>query len=272
MAWQVCCEVVTVADENIKQHFRPDEGPIIDKLLGMIAIAHGQYRPVLTDFLNPRQVYIANSLVNREDDIKIKAWGGYQAAEMQRCLIYPDYYQPSLADFNLQLFSIDYPQKFTELHHRQIMGTLISDGLERSAFGDILHDQDNWQLLVKKELNAFIQDQVDRIGRNHIRMKEIPFDQIIQPEDDYEMTQTTVSSLRLDAVISAAFHYSRNRAKESIKRGYARVNWKVEERSDYELAVNDLISVRHAGRFKLISENGKNKKQHWRLQLAIIMA
>lgn len=254
------------------QHFRPDERPVVDKLSGMIATAHGQYRPVLSDFLNPRELYITQSLVNREDDVKMQTWGGYEKAEMQRCLFFPDYYQPELADFNLQLFSIAYPQKFAELQHRQVMGTLIGDGLDRSAFGDILHDHENWQVVLKSELSSFVQDQVDRIGRNHVRMKEISFDEIIEPENDYEDLQTTVSSFRLDAIISAAFNYSRNRAKEAIKHGDVRVNWKVEERADYELAVNDLVSVRHAGRFKLISENGKNKKQHWRLHLAIIMA
>ena len=254
------------------QHFRADEATIIDKLNGMILTAHSQYRPVLSDFLNPRELYIARVLVNRQDDVKMTSNGGYENAEMQRAIFYPDYYQPVMADFNLQLLTIDYPAKFAELHHRQVMGTLIGDGLERSAFGDILHDDRNWQVIVKQELGEFVLKQVDRIGRNHIRMKSASFDDIIRPENDYDDESVSTSSLRLDTVISAAFHYSRNRSKDSIKHGDVRVNWKEEERPDYELAVNDMVSVRHAGRFKIISNNGKNKKQHWRLQLAIILA
>lgn len=254
------------------QHFRADETGIIDKINGMILTAHSQYRPVLSDFLNPRELYIARTLVNRQDDVKMASNGGYEGAEMQRAIFYPDYYQPRMADFNLQLFIIDYPAKFAELHHRQVMGTLIGDGLERSAFGDILHDNQNWQVIIKQEIDDFVLKQVDRIGRNHIRMKTASFDEIIRPEDDYEDSQISVSSLRLDTIISSAFHYSRNRSKDLIKHGDVRVNWKTEERPDYELAVNDMVSVRHAGRFKIVDNTGKNKKQHWRLQLAIIVA
>ena len=36
---------------NIKQHFRADEGPIIDQISDWIVQANDQYRPVLTPFL-----------------------------------------------------------------------------------------------------------------------------------------------------------------------------------------------------------------------------
>lgn len=49
---------------NVKQHFRPDEAPFIDEVQGWIATATSEYRPVLTEFLNPRQRFIASTLVN----------------------------------------------------------------------------------------------------------------------------------------------------------------------------------------------------------------
>ena len=49
---------------NIKQHFRADEGPIIDQISDWIVQANDQYRPVLTPFLNPRQQYIAQTTLN----------------------------------------------------------------------------------------------------------------------------------------------------------------------------------------------------------------
>ena len=44
-----------MSEDNIKQHFRPDEATLIDQANDWVATAEGQYRPVLTPFLNPRE-------------------------------------------------------------------------------------------------------------------------------------------------------------------------------------------------------------------------
>lgn len=83
---------------------------------------------------------------------------------------------------------------------------------------------------------------------------------------------TTISSLRVDSVVAAAFNYSRNRAKTAIERGLVRVNWEDIERPDYQLAVHDLLSVRHAGRIRLAAENGMTKKGKIKVTLDVIRA
>lgn len=71
-------------EENIKQHFRPNEGAFIDQVADWISTASGQYRPVLTSFLNPRQRYIARTMANAADEVKMASAGGWAGAEMQR--------------------------------------------------------------------------------------------------------------------------------------------------------------------------------------------
>ena len=73
-----------MVDSNIRQHFRADESNFINQILDVIATANNQYRPVLTNFLNPRQLFIASTLVNRNENLRMKSWGGYSGAEMQR--------------------------------------------------------------------------------------------------------------------------------------------------------------------------------------------
>lgn len=86
---------------NVKQHFRPDEGPLIDQIQDWLETVRDQYRPILTWFLNPRQRYILTTMVNQDDQIKVAFNGGFANAEMQRALIFPDYYQPQDSDFEL---------------------------------------------------------------------------------------------------------------------------------------------------------------------------
>ena len=257
---------------NVKQHFRPDEAPFIDEVQGWITTATNEYRPVLTEFMNPRQRFIASTLVNRQDNVKSASNGGWQGAEMQRLFFYPQYYQPQLADFDLQLVNINYPVKFTELHHRQVLGTLMSAGIKRATFGDILHQDATWQLVVDRKMTAYLRQQVTKIGRVNVKLEPIAMDNIIQPINDWEEVATTISSLRVDIVVAAAFNYTRNRAKTAIERGLVRVNWEDIDRPDYQLAVHDLLSVRHAGRIRLAAENGMTKKGKIKVTLDVIRA
>lgn len=257
---------------NVKQHFRPDEGPFIDELQGQIAVSESQYRPVLTAFLNPRQVYIAQTLVNRNDHVRARTNGGYPNAEMQRLLIYPDYFSPTDQDFDLQVLQVDYPTKFAELHHRQIMRTLLGEGLERSSFGDIITDGNGcWQVVMSNQMARFVNQQVDHVGR--IKVRWLPVDGVpLMATDDWEPMVTTVSSLRLDTVIASAFHYSRNRAEQLIDHQLVQVNWETIDRPDYSLVVHDIISVRHAGRIRIDELGPITRKHKQRITLSVIHA
>ena len=48
---------------DIYQHFRKDEQPFVDQVLGWKKIALDQYRMKLTDFLDPREQFITQSVI-----------------------------------------------------------------------------------------------------------------------------------------------------------------------------------------------------------------
>lgn len=257
---------------GIEQHFRPDEGPMIDSIHEWIREAVDQYRPILTHFLNPRQCYIAQTLVNQSDDVAMRSEGGVTDAEMKRVLIYPTYYEPQTADFQIQVLEVKYPAKFAELKHRQILGTLVNQGIERATFGDIISDGSRWQLMVEATMADYIRTQVDKISNVRIQLIPVTEDDVLVQISDAETVETTVSSLRLDAIVSAAFNYSRNRAKELVEHGKVRLNWTDMEKPDYPVAVHDLISVRHGGRIRLQSIGTLTKKNKMRVTLSLVTA
>ena len=53
--------------ERIMQHFRKDEQPFIETVVGWIREVENTYAPKLTDFLDPRERYIVESLTNGHD-------------------------------------------------------------------------------------------------------------------------------------------------------------------------------------------------------------
>lgn len=257
---------------QLKQHFRNDEASFIDQVQDWLATASQQYRPVLTHFLNPREQYIVQTLVNRQAELAVAFNGGYQGAEVKRALVYPEYYSPSEADFELAALQINYPVKFATLSHRQILGTLLGAGLKRGSLGDFVQAEQVWQIIIEAPLVPFLQQTITHLGRLQINWQPIELPTLVTPQADWQELSTTVSSLRLDVLVAAAFNYSRTKAKSLIEHNLVTINWHSMDRPDYTVAVYDQISVRRGGRIRLLAVNGQNKKGRTRITLAIINA
>lgn len=255
---------------NVYQHFRPEERPFIDSVTDWMEQVQVQYAPYLTDFLDPRQAYIMETLIRQETDLKFRFNGGYEAAERVRCLIYPDYYEPTAAEFDIELFEIHYPMKFATLGHGRILGTLVNSGVKREYFGDIISDGQRWQIFVAKEVASFIKLQVEKMGNITVRLEERNYTDILTPIDAWTIEKMTVSSLRLDTVISSVYNISRQRSKQLIESGKIKVNWTEETRPDFLLDLLDIVSIRGFGRIQLQGLEGQTKKEKIRLVLGVL--
>lgn len=157
---------------NVYQHFRKDEHPFIDSVGNWLEQVESQYAPYLSDFLDPRQAYILETLIRQNSDLEFQFYGGYGHAERKRCLIFPDYYEPKEEDFEVELLEIVYPIKFSTLSHGKVLGTLVNTGIKREYFGDIISDGTRWQVFVAKEIANFVVAQVEKIGKISVRLEE----------------------------------------------------------------------------------------------------
>ncbi|MBD8068373.1 RNA-binding protein [Bacillus sp. PS06] len=249
---------------DIYQHFRKEEHAFIDKVLEWKTAVEFEYSPKLSDFLDPREQEIVKLIVGEQSDVLMKAFGGSPTSERKRVLIYPSYLTPTEEDFQLSLYQLVYPSKFVTIEHRQILGSLMSIGLKRSKYGDILIVDDLIQIIVSKEVDTFIELNLQSIGRATVSLKKRPLSEIIQQKEEWAEQVLSLSSLRLDVVISSAFQISRQKAQSIIQNGQAKLNWKIVENTAFECKEGDIISVRGFGRLKLISNEGKSKKDKFR--------
>ena len=257
-------------DNDVTQHFRDSEKDTIDEFTSKILEAENQNRPILTNFLNPREQYILQTLVNRYQNLKVSFNGGFKEAEKQRGLIYPDYFEPESQDFMVRVLDIDYPSKFAELEHRQILGSFANSGINIDTFGDIVHDDLRWQIAINQELENFFIQEVNKIGKIKIKLKLAANNDYLPIQNDYERFFDTISSLRIDVLIANAFGVSRQHVKNLIERKFVTLNWATVQKNDEIVSINDVISVRKYGRIKLVDVLGKSKKDKLKVQLDII--
>lgn len=256
--------------ENVYQHFRKEEAPFIDMVADWVREVEDQYTPVLTNFLDPREYYILETMIGKSLDIKLYSFGGYEASERNRAFICPAYFVPEHDDFKIKLYEVKYPSKFATMSHGKILGTLLSTGIKREYFGDIISDGENWQFFIDETIENYVLSQIDKIGRVSVRIEERPYTDMIMPKDSWTIEHDTVSSMRIDTLISSVFKVSRQRAKQMIESGYVKVNWTEMGRPDFVLDLLDIVSVRKYGRFQIQGIEGKSKKDKWKLVLGVL--
>jgi RNA-binding protein YlmH len=252
---------------NIYQHFRPEEREFIDLALHWKDFVETSYSPKLTDFLDPREQHILKVLIGENNGIKCQFFGGDIGVERKRALVMPDYYAENKDDFHIALFEIDYPMKFVTIEHPQVLGSLMSLGLKRGKFGDILFHDGRIQLFVSKEVQDYIKMNLESIGRAKVRLAEIELSKAISSQNLWVENDITVSSLRLDTVIAGIHHLSRQKSQLYIGQGLVKVNWTSTENPSFECTEGDLLSIRGYGRAKIISIDGKTKKEKWRINV-----
>ncbi|MCM3784412.1 YlmH/Sll1252 family protein [Neobacillus mesonae] len=253
---------------DIYDHFHPDERDFVDKAWEWVERAGQFHEMKLTDFLDPRQAYILETLVNRRSDVQIHMDGGSENAERKRALIAPDYAYLSDQDMGLSVLAItSADQKFLQLDHGDYMGALLSLGLKRVKIGDIHVLDDGCHTVVAKEIADYLSMNLHQVHRMNVFTDILPIDQLRMSEVSLQMMDLTVASLRLDGIASDVYRLSRSKILAPIKAGRCKVNWKAVEDPSKQLEAGDMISIQGLGRFKVLETDGMTKKGRFRVKV-----
>ena len=258
--------------KGLYQHFATEDIPFIDKGLEWLSQVEEHYVPILSPFINPHQVFILETLGNNRG-IKVFSSTSYISSEYARVILAPDYFTPSLEDFEMTLLEIVYPSKFQQLTHSKILGTVLNRlGIDRKLFGDILVTEEKAQIIVDRRFTTLFQDGIQKISKLPVSLVERPFSDMIEPKDDYQEKEVLVSSLRLDAFLSNILKLSRSQTAVLVEKKLVQVNYHIVEKSDYQVKIGDLISVRRFGRIILLKENGQTKKDKKKLTIRLLLS
>ena len=257
--------------KELYQHFATEDIPFIDKGLEWLRQVDEHYAPILSPFINPHQVFILETLGNNRG-IKTFSSTSHVPSEYARVILAPDYFTPSLEDFEMVLLEIKYPSKFQQLTHSKILGTVLNRlGIDRKLFGDILVTEEKAQIIVDQRFITLFQDGIQKISKLPVSIVERPFSDRIESKDEYQEKEVLVSSLRLDAFLSSILKLSRSQAAALVEKKLVQVNYHIVEKSDYQVKIGDLISVRRFGRIVLLKENGQTKKDKKKLTVQLLL-
>ena len=256
--------------KDLYQHFSQEDREFIDRSLELFQRVQDTYAFETTSFLNPHQVSILKN-IGKQYDVQVFASSDYFPSELARVLVAPSYYQLNMDDFELSLLEISYASKFYKISHSQIMGTLLNHlGIERWTFGDILVVGDRAQLLVDKRLAQYFIDHVSKIAKMPVKLKEVSFAEQLKEQKQAVTREILASSLRLDKLVASTFKLSRSQAAQLISGKHVKMNYAVNDNPSQQVGLEDLISVRRFGRFKVLRENGLSKNGKHKLTVELL--
>jgi RNA-binding protein YlmH len=256
---------------SVYDHFRSEERPFVDRVLDWIEQADERYRIRVTDFLDPRQVFILRSLSSKYPAVSITVSGGYDQAERCRAVIHPSDVVPAPNELGLTLIEVTSPSPgFTNLKHQDFLGSLLGIGLKRDKFGDILINQSRVQFIVADEVASYVQLHFHQVHRVSVSTQVIPIDNAAPIIHNWKPKGISVASTRVDAVVGDVFGLSRSKALPPIRGGHLKVNWMTVDSPSFLLQEGDIVSLRGYGRFKVLELQGTSKKGKIRLEVGLL--
>lgn len=159
--------------------------------------------------------------------------------------------------------------KFAEhLTHRDFLGAIMNLGIERSTVGDIFVKDKEAIVFCQESIAPYLTQQLTQVRHTQVKctVTGVP-EELSSPV--LEKMQLSVSSARIDAVISRLYNLSRSESMDLFRMGRVYVNGRLTENNSYALKEGDGVTARGFGRFLYTGEQGETRKGRIRVGVEV---
>ena len=180
---------------------------------------------------------------------KFMLFGGHPLAERQYFGTFPEWCEPETDSFPITRLKVKNKsdRAFT---HRDVLGALMSAGIERDTVGDIVITEKDAVVFVSNGVVKHIVSHIQKIASAGV---EITVDDSTELEvtERFSEHNGTVASLRLDCVVAELANCSRTKATELIEGGFVAVSGLEILKVTAEIKAGDTVSIRKIGKFAI---------------------
>lgn len=231
---------------------------IYDKLI----LAKKINRNVYTNEFYTPNIWQTIQDMQNEIGLNVCSFGIFKDAERKMILFSVDNYAENYQEnYPIDLIKISVNSKFSKLSHRDYLGALMSLGLKREKFGDlILKENEGCYLSCSNDISDYVMSNFNSVKNLNCSADILDFNTANIPAYEFETSIINVSSIRLDSVVSSICNLSRSKAEMIIKHGKVQLNYFECTKKDKILKNNSTIIIRGYGKFKLIEEIGYTSK------------
>ena len=198
----------------------------------------------VADFTSPAGLVIADAIKANYPQLIVKTDGGYEGAERIR-IAFVDSDFNGTVDMGIRALKVNWDPRFRLLTHRDVLGSLMGLGIDRSKFGDVIVQQGGAQILVDESVADFVIQNFTKIAMVSVSVEAIDLSDIAPKEEKIKEVRTSVSRTKLVSAINA---------------GLLQVNWQPAKGASQEVKEGDVISMRGRGRMKVEAITGTSRK------------
>ena len=236
----------------------PEDRVLLARVWERLSAGQRREIPAFSCFLSLREQELVRRLMGEET---LTFFGGYPEAERAVACYLPPYLEENslYAEGPVTCICASYFEGDC-LTHRDFLGSLMGAGIKRETVGDIYVSEGSCDFLVTREILPYLLQNFLSAGRTKLHVEQLPIDQIRVPEQKVKAVRDTVSSLRLDGVVSSGFSISRGKAADYIAAGKCELNYAPCMKGDKQAAEGDVITIRGLGKIRLETIGGSTKK------------
>lgn len=232
------------------------------KLDDAIYLCNVRQKPYFMSFMSERRQAVASEYLKTVCFDNYLFFGGYENSERKILGLFFD----EVTEFPISAIEFNF-RSCDKLSHRDFLGALMSLGIERETVGDILVEDGRCIVFVKSELKDYIVSQLFKIGNVGVRIIEANLNHL--PEGrGFDEAFYTVSSLRLDNIISAVTGLSREKTKILILSGNVSYNFIPNQNVSLILKEKDSFIIRGKGKYIINGILGETRKG--RIKISVI--
>lgn len=231
-----------------------EERLFLSKMCDIAEKSEVSHKVMFSRFLNPGERMLIESRM--ADDFSFSFFGGFDDAER------------TIVAFGNAWEDIEYPLCAVKiecrgkkaLSHRDYLGSVLSLGIKREHVGDILVKDTDALMFLTDEISDFVLMNLNRIASQTIKIYVTDDLSQFETQRRFKEADITVSSMRLDCVLSAVTGRSRSQSVSLIEEGLCNVNYSTVKNVRAQVKDGDIIAVRGFGKCVIETDNALTKK------------
>ena len=226
------------------------------------------YYVTSTGFLDTHEQALAIAAARHAAGVRTFMYGGYDEAERRMLVCVPrdlPINDEEAEEGLLRVLRVKLPAISRELSHRDYLGSLLGLGIERKLTGDILVRPDGADIFIVPGIEEFLLKELHRIGSVEVKTEAVTAGELIIPEARLEFIKDSVSSIRLDSIVSSAFRISRGKAAEAVRKGLVSVDHAECVKPDAAVREGSSIVLKGKGKAVLEETGGESRKGRIRI-------
>lgn len=243
--------------------FNNAEQKIVSTIYDKLYLAERSGRTIFTKEFYPPNIWKKILDLSGEFDTDVFTYGVFE--ESERKIIIFSSYEPE--NYPIKLIRVKNKSKFCTLEHRDYLGAVMSLGVIREKYGDLIIDGDYCYIAVLDEIVDFLLFNLKSVRNCPCEVEIVNQNSDLVPKVKYENMVIISTSLRMDCIVSALTGSSRSSAEGLIAKGKVLIDYIEIFQKDKVIKEDTVITIRGFGKYKIVNSVGFSSKGRIKLNV-----